>query len=73
MTMDTFKAEYLSEGDTVTVDARQLQELLINYDELKRVNKLLNETNNAIAYNNQRLKEQLEECSNTHITLDLKV
>ena len=73
MNMNTFKSEYLKEEDTVTVSARELQNLLIKYDSLERkADKKQKIINNMMGVN-ERLKEQLEKCNNTHITLDLKV
>jgi len=73
MNMETFKAEYLKEEDTVTVSARELQNLLIKYDSLQRqVDKKQKVIDNMMGIN-ERLNEKLEECENTHITLDLKV
>lgn len=71
--METFKSEYLKEADTVTVSARELQAMLIAYDELKRINKLLNKRNNELVVNAKCLLDSLEKCRNTHINLDLKV
>jgi len=73
MNMETFKSEYLKEEDTVTVSAREFQAMLINYDELKRINKLLNKRNNELVVNAKYLSDSLEKCRNTHINLDLKV
>ena len=73
MTMDCFKKEIFKEDDTVTVSARELQAMLTNYDELKRMNKLLNERNNELVVNAKYLSDALEKCRNTHINLDLKV
>ena len=73
MNMDTFKSEVLRSDDTVTVNARQLQELLINYDSLKRQINSLKSDKSILIGSIEQLREELEECSNTHITLDLKV
>jgi len=73
MNMNTFKSEYLKEEDTVTVSARELQNLLIKYDSLERkVDSVLNK-NKRLAIHIEDLELQIEKLQNTHITLDLKV
>ena len=73
MNMATFKSEYLKEEDTVTVSARELQNLLIKYDSLERkVDSILNK-NKRLAIYIEDLELQIEKLQNTHITLDLKV
>jgi len=73
MNMATFKSEYLKEEDTVTVSARELQNLLIKYDSLERkVDSVLNK-NKRLAIYIEDLELQIEKLQNTHITLDLKV
>ena len=73
MDMNTFKDAILSSDNIVTVNARDMQLLLVKYDTLQRKVKSITDKNERLATYIEDLEFKIEKLQDTRITLDLKL